>query len=60
MKELAEERTGAKEGYGSYFILNPKVDDLPEKYSLEYKGINCSLWEQLIKVANVFVLNIHY
>ncbi len=39
MKELAEERTGAKEGYGSYFILNPKVDDLPEKYSLEYKGI---------------------
>lgn len=39
MKELAEERTGAKEGYGSYFILNPKVDDLPEKHCITHKGI---------------------
>ncbi|MBL1244364.1 MAG: AAA family ATPase [Sulfurimonas sp.] len=39
MKELAEERTGAEEGYGSYFILNPKVDDLPDKYCLEHQGV---------------------
>ena len=32
MKELIEERTGAKPGsVGSFFKLNPKVDDLPEK-----------------------------
>jgi len=39
MKELADERTGAEEGYGSYFILNPKVDDLPEKYCIEHHGV---------------------
>lgn len=39
MKELADERTGAEEGYGSYFILNPKVDDLPEKHCIEHNGI---------------------
>jgi CO dehydrogenase maturation factor len=33
MKELIEERTGAKVGtMGSMFKLNPKVDDIPEKY----------------------------
>jgi CO dehydrogenase maturation factor len=32
MKELIEERTGAKPGsMGGFFKLNPKVDDLPEK-----------------------------
>ncbi|MEM5816669.1 MAG: AAA family ATPase, partial [Desulfitobacterium hafniense] len=31
MKALAEERTGADGGYGTFFILNPKVDDLPEQ-----------------------------
>ncbi|MFT7003692.1 MAG: CO dehydrogenase maturation factor [Sulfurimonas sp.] len=40
MKELAEERTGAKEGYGSYFALNPKVDDLPDKYCLSHNGVD--------------------
>ena len=39
MKELAKERTGADDGYGSYFSLNPKVDDLPEKYCLENEGV---------------------
>ncbi len=39
MKELAQERTESQEGYGSYFKLNPKVDDLPEQYSLEHKGV---------------------
>ena len=36
MKELIAERTGAgKEAIGAYFKLNPKVSDLPEKYSLD-------------------------
>jgi len=44
MKELIEERTGAKPGRaGSFFKLNPKVDDLPEKYWVEYNGIRFML-----------------
>lgn len=40
MKELIEERTGAKPGtMGAYFRLNPKVDDLPERYALNYQGV---------------------
>lgn len=40
MKELIEERTEAKVGsMGSFFKLNPKVDDLPEKLSVEANGI---------------------
>ena len=33
MKELIAERTGAKGDPGGYFRLNPKVDDIPEKYA---------------------------
>ncbi|MBU1261359.1 AAA family ATPase [bacterium] len=36
MKLLIEERAG---GAGSIFKLNPKVDDIPEEYSLNLKGI---------------------
>ena len=40
MKQLIEERTGAKPGaIGSFFKLNPKVDDLPEKLWKEINGI---------------------
>jgi CO dehydrogenase maturation factor len=40
MSALIEERTGARPGQISpYFKLNPKVDDLPEKYSLKHNGI---------------------
>lgn len=40
MKDLIEERTGARPGRGEvYFKLNPKVDDLPEKYWQEHNGI---------------------
>ena len=35
MRELVMERTGAKEGYGSYFKINPHVSDIPEKFSVE-------------------------
>jgi len=40
MSALIEERTGVKPGKtGSFFKVNPKVDDLPEKYSFKYNGI---------------------
>ena len=40
MKELIEERTGAKVGgMGSFFKLNPTVNDLPEKLSVEVDGV---------------------
>ncbi|HOT45851.1 MAG TPA: carbon monoxide dehydrogenase accessory protein CooC [Spirochaetota bacterium] len=36
METLVEERTGAKPGRsGSFFTINPKVDDLPEKLWIE-------------------------
>jgi CO dehydrogenase maturation factor len=40
MKELIEERTGVKPGQpGSLFKLNPKVDDIPDKYAQKLDGI---------------------
>ena len=40
MRALIEERTGVQPGQvAPYHRLNPKVDDLPEKYSLEHNGI---------------------
>ena len=40
MKDLIEERTETKlGGFGSLFKLNPKVDDLPEKLSVEVDGV---------------------
>jgi len=34
LKDLIEERTGAKPGsVGAYFKLNPKVDDIPDRFS---------------------------
>ena len=40
MDSLIEERTGARPGQSApYFKLNPKVDDIPEKYALRQNGI---------------------
>lgn len=40
MKELIEERTGAKPGTAApYFKLNPRVDDIPERFSARTDGI---------------------
>ncbi|NCF65070.1 MAG: AAA family ATPase [Chloroflexi bacterium] len=40
MDELIEERTGAKPGtVGGFFTLNPRVDDLPERYSVTHRGV---------------------
>jgi CO dehydrogenase maturation factor len=40
MQELIDERTGAQSGQpGSFFKLNPDVDDIPEKYAHKLDGI---------------------
>ena len=40
MRDLVAERTGAQSGRADvYFKLNPKVDDLPEKYWQELDGV---------------------
>lgn len=40
MKDLIEERTGAKVGtMGSMFRLNPRVDDIPDRFCARHHGI---------------------
>jgi len=40
MDRLIEERTGAKPGtVGGFFTLNPRVDDIPERFSVEHRGV---------------------
>jgi len=40
MKDLIEERTGAKPGtIAPFFKLNPRVDDIPERFSLVKEGV---------------------
>jgi CO dehydrogenase maturation factor len=40
LNDLIEERVGVRPGTpGAFFKLNPKVDDLPEKYSVKMDGI---------------------
>ena len=40
LRDLIEERTGAKAGsYGSFFKANPKVDDIPDRFSIQNDGI---------------------
>jgi CO dehydrogenase maturation factor len=40
MDDLILERTGAKPGtIGGYFRLNPRVDDIPDRFSAEFRGI---------------------
>lgn len=40
MDALIEERTGAKPGtFGVFFTLNPKVDDIPERFSAAHRGV---------------------
>jgi len=40
MSDLIKERTGAEKGaYGTYFRLNPRVDDIPSLYSVQHQGI---------------------
>jgi len=47
-RELIKERTGAEPGTsGQVFVLNPRVDDIPEKYVVEHAGI------KLMQMGNV-------
>jgi CO dehydrogenase maturation factor len=40
MDELILERTGAKPGTsGGFFTINPRVDDIPERFSVVYRGV---------------------
>ncbi len=48
MADLIEERTGARPGQtGLYFKLNPRVDDIPEKYWVEHNGIKLMVMGRL-------------
>jgi len=50
MADLIEERTGARPGQAaSYFKLNPRVDDIPEKYWVEHNGIKLMVMGRLKK-----------
>ncbi len=47
-KALVEERTGAKPGsMGGYFVLNPRVDDLIERFSVESNGMRLMVTGEL-------------
>ncbi len=40
MEDLIYERTGAKPGsFGGFFSLNPRVDDIPDRFSVSHRGI---------------------
>jgi len=40
MEELIYERTGAKPGsYGGFFSLTPRVDDIPDRFSVSHGGV---------------------
>jgi CO dehydrogenase maturation factor len=40
MDALIEERTGAKPGtFGGFFTLNPRVDDIPDRFSVTHRGV---------------------
>jgi CO dehydrogenase maturation factor len=40
MDSLIEERTGAKPGtIGGFFTINPRVDDIPERFSVLHRGV---------------------
>jgi CO dehydrogenase maturation factor len=46
LDELIAERTGAgkeSEGFGKLFKINPKVDDIPDRFSLEKNGVKLLL-----------------
>ncbi len=50
MADLIEERTGARPGQAApYFRLNPRVDDIPEKYWVKHDGIKLMVMGRLRK-----------
>jgi CO dehydrogenase maturation factor len=50
MEEFIEERTGAKKGqYGTFFKLNPKVDDIPDRFAIEKGGVKLVVLGSIIQ-----------
>jgi len=49
LKELIAERTGAKGTGGELFTLNPRVDDIPARYSVDAGGIKLLRMGRLAK-----------
>jgi CO dehydrogenase maturation factor len=50
MADLIEERTGVRPGQAApYFKLNPRVNDIPEKYWVEHNGIKLMVMGRLKK-----------
>jgi len=50
MGDLIEERTGVRPGQAApYFKINPKVDDIPEKYWVEHNGVKLMVMGRLKK-----------
>ncbi len=50
MEEFIEERTGSKKGqYGSFFKLNPRVDDIPERFSVVMNKIRLVVLGNIVK-----------
>lgn len=44
LKEIIKERTGAKgDGSAGFFKMNPQVDDIPSKFSVEHNGVHLML-----------------
>jgi len=50
MSTLIEERTGVRPGQAApFFKLNPKVDDIPENYSVKHDGIKLMIMGRIKK-----------
>lgn len=39
LKQLIEERVGGGQGWGGFLRMNPKVDDIPERFGIDVDGI---------------------
>jgi CO dehydrogenase maturation factor len=39
LKQLIEERVGGGQAWGGFLRMNPKVDDIPEKFAIDFDGI---------------------
>ena len=53
MKELISERTGVQPGtMGMFFKLNPRVDDIPEKFSVTHNGIRLLVMGKVKKAGS--------
>jgi len=53
MKELISERTGVQPGtMGIFFKLNPRVDDIPEKFSVTHNGIRLLVMGKVKKAGS--------